>query len=271
MAGQIFHEWVGTVLTITSDSGTSSCDLKGSIGDTGARGPQGIPGRTGDAGVGLPGEKGPQGEPGNKIIGVFNSYEELIAAYPTGQYGQAFAVKDGEGSVCYVWADGWQSVGTLTMGEQGVPGASPFVGGNGNWWVEDRDLGVKAQGPRGEKGEPGGVTSINGMTGAVTIETADTNAYTPTNPPPYPVTKVNGKTGDLYITYDDVGASPALHNHDDVYFKKAGGTVSGATTFSAAATFNSTVTAKAIKGDAIIYSSTQPAGGTVGQLWLKPV
>lgn len=41
MAGQIFHEWSGTVLTITSDSGTSSMDLKGDKGDTGVRGPQG--------------------------------------------------------------------------------------------------------------------------------------------------------------------------------------------------------------------------------------
>lgn len=34
----IYHEWNGTVLTITSDSGTSSADLKG---DDGCRGPQG--------------------------------------------------------------------------------------------------------------------------------------------------------------------------------------------------------------------------------------
>lgn len=40
----IFHEWNGTVLTITSDSGTSSADLKGSKGDDGIRGPQGAPG-----------------------------------------------------------------------------------------------------------------------------------------------------------------------------------------------------------------------------------
>lgn len=40
MAGQIFHEWNGTVLTITSDSGTSSADLKG-VGEMGPRGPQG--------------------------------------------------------------------------------------------------------------------------------------------------------------------------------------------------------------------------------------
>ena len=41
MAGEIKHSWNGTVLTITSDSGTSSMDLKGSTGDLGPRGPQG--------------------------------------------------------------------------------------------------------------------------------------------------------------------------------------------------------------------------------------
>ena len=41
MAGEIKHEWNGTVLTITSDSGTSSADLKGEDGKRGIRGPQG--------------------------------------------------------------------------------------------------------------------------------------------------------------------------------------------------------------------------------------
>lgn len=41
MAGTITHSWNGTILTIISDSGTSSVDLKGSKGDTGPRGPQG--------------------------------------------------------------------------------------------------------------------------------------------------------------------------------------------------------------------------------------
>lgn len=41
MAGEIFHSWNGTILTITSDSGTSSVDLKGSKGDKGTRGAQG--------------------------------------------------------------------------------------------------------------------------------------------------------------------------------------------------------------------------------------
>lgn len=46
MAGTITHEWNGTILTITSDSGTSSADLKGQIGDDGPRGPQGPAGDT---------------------------------------------------------------------------------------------------------------------------------------------------------------------------------------------------------------------------------
>ena len=41
------HSWDGTVLTITSDSGTSSADLKGDKGDTGIRGAQGVKGKTG--------------------------------------------------------------------------------------------------------------------------------------------------------------------------------------------------------------------------------
>jgi hypothetical protein len=41
MAGEITHVWHGTILTITSDSGTSSMDLKGEKGDDGVRGPQG--------------------------------------------------------------------------------------------------------------------------------------------------------------------------------------------------------------------------------------
>ena len=46
MAGKIFHQWDGTVLTITSDSGTSSADLKGAKGDMGVRGAQGAAGGT---------------------------------------------------------------------------------------------------------------------------------------------------------------------------------------------------------------------------------
>lgn len=44
------HSWDGTVLTVTSASGTSSADLKGETGETGPEGPQGPQGETGPAG-----------------------------------------------------------------------------------------------------------------------------------------------------------------------------------------------------------------------------
>lgn len=51
MAGTITHEWQGTTLVITSDSGTSAWDLQGGQGDMGVRGPQGIAGKDGRDGT----------------------------------------------------------------------------------------------------------------------------------------------------------------------------------------------------------------------------
>ena len=90
MAGTITHEWQGTTLVITSDSGTSACDLKGSQGDMGIRGPQGAAGKIGQDGTvtfdeltdeqkaSLKGEKGDAatialgnyatGEPGTEVV-----------------------------------------------------------------------------------------------------------------------------------------------------------------------------------------------------------
>lgn len=57
------HKWVGTTLSVTSASGTTSADLKG---DTGPQGPQGEKGDKGDAGAkGDTGATGPQGEKGD--------------------------------------------------------------------------------------------------------------------------------------------------------------------------------------------------------------
>lgn len=60
MAGQITHYWDGTKLVVTSDSGTSACDLQGEKGDMGVRGVQGI------AGIGIRGIPGEKGDPGEK-------------------------------------------------------------------------------------------------------------------------------------------------------------------------------------------------------------
>ena len=47
----VTHKWSGTILEVTSASGTSSVDLKGEKGDKGDTGPQGDTGETGATGV----------------------------------------------------------------------------------------------------------------------------------------------------------------------------------------------------------------------------
>ena len=41
------------------------------------------------------------------------------------------------------------------QGQKGQDGATPRIGDNGNWWVGNTDLGVKAQGVQGQKGQDG--------------------------------------------------------------------------------------------------------------------
>ncbi len=61
------HSWEGTVLSITSASGTSSADLKGEKGEPGVRGEKGDKGDKGDTGAqGIQGEPGAKGEKGDK-------------------------------------------------------------------------------------------------------------------------------------------------------------------------------------------------------------
>ena len=63
----VTHKWVGTTLSVTSASGTSSAELKGEKGEQGIQGIQGPKGDTGDQGPqGVQGEQGVQGPKGDK-------------------------------------------------------------------------------------------------------------------------------------------------------------------------------------------------------------
>ena len=145
MAGNIYHSWNGTVLTIESDSGVSSCDLKGATGDTGIRGPQ-----------------GPKGEKGNGIDSVNGKIGDVVLTY--------------------------EDVGALP--DTYIPP----------------------------------VTKVNSKTGEVTLTYEDVGAL----PNTYvaPVTSVNTKTGAVQLTYSDVNAAAANHTHTaaDVGALPSGGT-----------------------------------------------
>ena len=128
MAGTITHEWQGTTLVITSDSGTSACDLKGSQGDMGIRGPQGAAGKIGQDGT--------------------VSFEELTdeqRASLKGDKGDAATIALGN------YATG--EPGTeVVISNTGTPNAAVF-----NFVIPKGNVG-----PQGPKGEPGKGLTILG-------------------------------------------------------------------------------------------------------------
>ena len=136
---------------------------KGETGTTGEKGEQGLKGDTGDTGPA--GDTGPTGATGDTgatgiattIKGSYNTYQELIAAHPTGNDGDSYLVN---GSL-YVWLDNaWGNVGNI-KGEKGDTGATGNKGDTGDTGSQ----GVKGDtGNTGAKGDTGD-TGPKGDTG----------------------------------------------------------------------------------------------------------
>lgn len=88
-------------------------------------------------------------------------------------------------------------------GEDGKDGATPHIGSNGNWWIGEQDTGVSATGPKGDagqqgpQGEPGGVLSFNGRTGAIEPQAGD-----------YTAVMVSARPDNWTPTAKEVGARP---------------------------------------------------------------
>lgn len=118
---------------------------------------------------------------------------------------------------------GWFQAGTLLMTE-------PIEEGKLALFQLSSDGSYEQIGTAGGGGGDA-VTSVNGKTGDVILNAQDVGAaptvdlealssqvndavaqigdkYSPTNPPPYPVTSVNGKTGAVVLNAVDVGALP---------------------------------------------------------------
>ena len=121
----------------------------GEKGDTGAKGDTGDTGSAGDTGpAGATGDTGATGV-GTTIKGLYNTYQELINAHPTGNAGDSYLVN---GSL-YVWLDNaWENVGNI-KGDKGDTGDA---------------------GPQGVKGDTGntGATGATGATGVGSDEEA---------------------------------------------------------------------------------------------------
>lgn len=208
---------------------------QGPAGPTGPTGMQGIPGPqglTGDTGAtgprGYTGATGPAGQDGSgvTILGSYPTIEDLIAAHPTGNLGDAYIV----GTNMYVWnGTEWYNVGPI-QGPQGPPGATGETGATGS---------TGPQGPPGNAG-PQGNPGTPGATG-------------PPGPTIYPAAGVAVSTGSAWgtsIPANTLATTAQLAN----YLPLTGGTITG----------NLAVTG-AVAGAFITSSgNVSAAGGVVG-------
>lgn len=78
-------------------------------------------------------------------------------------------------------------------GDPGVPGVSPNIGENGNWYIGSADTGVKAQGAAGDAGR--GIKSIVRTSGTGEAGTTDTYTVTYTDNTTSTISVYNGKDG----------------------------------------------------------------------------
>ena len=158
----------------TGDKGdTGEKGSKGDKGETGATGEKGETGPKGDTGdtgpVGPAGQTGQKGDTGatgigTTIKGSYNTYQELIAAHPTGNDGDSYLVN---GSL-YVWLNNnWDNVGNI-KGEKGDTGTTGDKGDTGDTGSQ----GIKGDtGNTGAKGDTG-ATGPKGDTGVGSDEEA---------------------------------------------------------------------------------------------------
>jgi hypothetical protein len=126
--------WDGTTWKISISVGatgpTGAVGQTGTIGFTGPTGPIGATGATGPIGAGL------------NILGSFNTYAALVAAYPTGSIGDAYLI----GGDLWVWSGTqWLNTGNI-LGPTGPQSTVP--------------------GPTGPTGPPSTVACPTGPTGS---------------------------------------------------------------------------------------------------------
>ena len=188
--------------------------LRGPQGERGEEGPRGERGAaftyndfTADQLEQLRGPKGERGEAGADgtsftVLGMYATYAALIAAHPTADAGDAYAVGTSESNVVYVWdADKgeWTNLGAL-KGPKGDPGSAGANGSNGvsvthSWsgtvLTVTSASGTSSANLKGDKGDTGaaGSTGKDGAAGVgisnveqTTTSTADggTNVVTVT-------------------------------------------------------------------------------------------
>lgn len=138
----VAYFWVGTNGNAV-DEKYQTINIQGPTGPQGPQGPQGEPGT--DGSDGRDGITPHIGEDGNWWVGDTNTgYKAQGPAGTPGTNGRDG--KDGTDGI-----DGANGAN----GKDGKDGNTPYIGDNGNWWINGKDTGKPSRGPQGEQGIPG--------------------------------------------------------------------------------------------------------------------
>ena len=121
---------------------------KGDKGDTGEAGRQGEKGDTGKAGQqgkkGDTGETGASGQNGKDGTNGTNGANGSDGKDGKDGIGIAKAEINADGELVITYTDGKVVNLGKVVGADGKDGLTPFIGENGNWWIGEKDTGVKA-------------------------------------------------------------------------------------------------------------------------------
>lgn len=148
--------WIGD-----TDTGV---DANGIKGDTGEQGPQGEKGDKGDTGAaGADGTDGADGVGIEKIEktssdGNVDTYTITLTDGTTYTFTVTNGTNGTDGKDGVDGKDGTNG----TNGVDGEDGQTPYIGENGNWWIGDTDIGVKAAGDDGKDGAVIVATAVGG-------------------------------------------------------------------------------------------------------------
>ena len=151
----VTHSWNGTVLKLTSASGTTYTDLQGAKGDPGTpgeKGDPGTPGAKGDPGEpGTPGAKGDPGEPGTSVTHYWNGTTLCVTSASGTLSSDLKGAKGDPGEPGAPGAKGDPG----TPGAKGDPGVSVTHSWNGSVLTLTSASGTTQTNLKGEKGDPG--------------------------------------------------------------------------------------------------------------------
>ena len=147
--------------------GVKATGEKGDTGESGQQGEKGDKGDTGEAGQqGEKGDKGDKGDPGqdgkdgtngaNGASGAdgkdgapgkdgIDGKDGTSGADGKDGVGIAKAEINANGELVLTYTDGTTANLGKVVGADGKDGLTPFIGENGNWWIGEKDTGVKAE------------------------------------------------------------------------------------------------------------------------------